>query len=154
VTAVSQNANSCCGELQSTAETQEPTIKSRIGGCQVLWGDHMHNNNEVLVYSSELARISDALISSGYTSLDDQAKALGLGRSTAWTITKNKHKLGRLSAKTINRILANPQTPPAVRAVLQEYVAKRYGRRKQRLTNSDRNPPARLAVNGGQEESG
>ena len=104
------------------------------------WGDHMHNNDKVLVYSGELGRIADALISSGYTSLDDQAKALGLGRSTAWTIAKNKHKLGRLSAKTINRILANPQTPPAVRAVLHEYVAQRYaavhGRRKRKLTVS------------------
>ena len=104
------------------------------------WDDHMHNNNKVLVYSGELGRIADALISSGYTSLDDQAKALGLGRSTAWTIAKNKHKLGRLSAKTINRILANPQTPPAVRAVLHEYVAQRYaavhGSRKRRLTVS------------------
>jgi hypothetical protein len=94
----------------------------------------MHNNNKMLAYSSELGRIADALISSGYTSLDDQAKALGLGRSTAWTIAKNKHKLGRLSAKTINRILANPQTPPAVRAVLHEYVTQRnavaHGRRK------------------------
>jgi hypothetical protein len=93
----------------------------------------MHNN-KAPIYSNELDRISHALISSGYTSLDDQAKALGLGRSTAWTITKNKHKLGRLSAKTINRILANPQTPPAVRAVLHEYVTQRnavaHGRRK------------------------
>jgi len=93
----------------------------------------MHNN-KVPVYSNELGRISDALISSGYTSLDDQAKALGIGRSTAWTITKNKHKLGRLSAKTINRILANPQTPPTVRALLHQYVAKRcavvHGKRK------------------------
>jgi hypothetical protein len=99
----------------------------------------MHNN-KAPIYSNELGRISHALISSGYTSLDDQAKALGLGRSTAWTITKNKHKLGRLSAKTINRILANPQTPPAVRAVLHEYVAQRYaavpGRRKRKLTVS------------------
>lgn len=104
------------------------------------WGDHMHNNDKVLVYSGELGRIADALISSGYTSLDDQAKALGLGRSTAWTIAKNKHKLGRLSAKTINRILANPQTPPAVRAVLDQYVAQRYavvrGKRKRTLPAS------------------
>ena len=77
----------------------------------------------------ELRHIAEALISSGYTSLDAQAKALGVHRNTAWTIVKNKHKLGRLSAKTINRILANPQTPPAVWAVLQEYVAKRYGGR-------------------------
>jgi hypothetical protein len=59
--------------------------------------------------------ISGALIAAGYTSLDEQAKALGLGGSTAWVIVKNKHKIGRLSAKTINRILANPETPATVR---------------------------------------
>ena len=48
--------------------------------------------------------ITKALITSGYTSLDRQAKALGLHRSTVWTITKNRHKLGRLSRKTIERI--------------------------------------------------
>ena len=68
-------------------------------------------------------RIDDivaALFASGYTSLNTQAKALGLHRNTVWTIINKKHKLGRLSAKTIERIIANPQTPPSVlRAVLQ-----------------------------------
>jgi plasmid maintenance system antidote protein VapI len=73
----------------------------------------------------ELRHISEELISYGYTSLDEQAKALGLHRNTAWTIVKNKHKLGRLSAKTIDRILNNPQTPPTVRAIIQQYVAER-----------------------------
>jgi hypothetical protein len=83
------------------------------------------------------ARISDALISSGYVTLDQQAKALGLGRSTTWNITKNKHKLGRLSGKTIGRILTNPQTPPAVRAVVQQYLAERrraVQKKRNRLT--------------------
>jgi len=79
-------------------------------------------------YSTELGRISQALISSGYTSLDEQAKALGVHRSTAWTIIKNKHKVGRLSAKTIDRILSNPQTPPPVRMVIRQYVDKRFKR--------------------------
>src|SRR5262245_26029818 len=91
----------------------------------VPWGDSMHNNNKVRVHSSELVRISDALIASGYISLDEQAKALGLHRNTAWTIIKNKHKLGRLSAKTIERILRNPETPPAVRIVVEQYLAQR-----------------------------
>jgi len=77
----------------------------------------------------ELGRISEALISSGYTSLDAQAKALGVHRSTAWVIIKNKHKLGRLSAKTVCRILGNPQTPPAVRTVVQQYMTKRSERK-------------------------
>jgi predicted DNA-binding transcriptional regulator AlpA len=71
------------------------------------------------------ARISEALISSGYTSLDEQAKALGLGRSTAWNIIKHKHKLGRLSAKTIDRILKNSKTPPIVRAGVEQYLFER-----------------------------
>ena len=32
--------------------------------------------------------VADALIALGYTSLDDQAKALGIHRATAWTIIK------------------------------------------------------------------
>jgi len=76
---------------------------------------------------TKIQDITDALISSGYTSLDHQAKALGLHRSTVWTIRKNKHKLGRLSAKTIKRITTNPTTPPRVRAVVQEYVAEMSG---------------------------
>ena len=70
--------------------------------------------------------ITDALISSGYTSLDQQAKALGLNRATVWTIRENKHKLGRLSAKTIERIITNPTTPPRVLAALQEYVVEKW----------------------------
>ena len=77
-------------------------------------------------------RIYEALIASGYTSLDEQAKALGVHRSTAWVIINNKHKLGRLSTKTVYRILGNPETPPAVRAVVQQYMTKR-SQRKLRL---------------------
>jgi hypothetical protein len=72
-----------------------------------------------------IQHIADALIASGYTSLDEQAKALGINRSTAWTIVKAKHKLGRLSAKTSRRILANPELPARVRAVIQQYLTER-----------------------------
>lgn len=93
---------------------------------------------------SDLGRISEALIASGYTSLDEQAEALGLRRSTTWTITKNKHKLGRLSAKTVNRILTNPQTPAAVRTAVHQYVAHRSERK---LRRSPSKTP--LRTNGG-----
>jgi len=83
----------------------------------------MHTDSKRAL-SIELRHISEALIASGYTSLDAQANALGVHRNTAWTIVKNKHKLGRLSAKTIDRILTNPRTPPAVRTVVQQYLAK------------------------------
>ena len=73
---------------------------------------------------SRIQNITDALIFSGYTSLDDQAKALGLHRATAWTIIRSKHKLGRLSAKTIEKIIMNPGTPPRVLAAVEQYVAE------------------------------
>jgi hypothetical protein len=70
--------------------------------------------------------IAEALVAAGYTSLDKQAKALGLHRATAWTITKNRHKLGRLNTKTAQLILANPYTPPSVRAIIQQALDHSY----------------------------
>jgi len=76
-------------------------------------------------YSVGLINIADALIASGYTSLDQQAKALGLSRSTAWTIIHAKHKVDRLSTKVSARMLENPELPPLVRTTLQKYLAER-----------------------------
>ena len=72
-----------------------------------------------------LQQIAEALVEAGHKSLDDQARALGIHRSTAWTIVKTKHKLGRLNAKTTQRILENPDTPSAVRSVVQNYLSER-----------------------------
>jgi hypothetical protein len=69
--------------------------------------------------------IANALIAKGYHSLDKQANVLGIRRSTAWTIVKNKHKLGRLSEKTTSRMLAQPDLPPSIRAVILRYVMER-----------------------------
>jgi len=84
--------------------------------------------------------IADALIGAGYTSLDEQAKALGIHRATAWTIIKTKHKLGHLNAKTTERMLANPELPPCIRDVLQRYAQPKdhlLGRRsKGRMTQA------------------
>ena len=70
-----------------------------------------------------LQRVADALVMDGYTTLDAQAGALGLQRSTAWTFVKAKHKLGRLSAKTCRRILTIPDLPARVRAIFVEYLS-------------------------------
>ena len=82
--------------------------------------------------------IADALIKGGYTSLDEQAKALGIHRATTWTIMRNKHKLGYLNAKTTERMLANPELPQCIRDVLQRYVAERPWRSK-RITQATDN---------------
>ena len=86
--------------------------------------EHLRTLQDVNARKTKIQDITDALISSGYTSLDQQAKALGLNRATVWTIRENKHKLGRLSAKTIERIITNPNTPPRVLAALQNTSSK------------------------------
>jgi hypothetical protein len=69
--------------------------------------------------------IAAALVAEGYTTLDQQAKALGIHRNTTWTIVREKHKLGRLNSGTTRRILANPDTPASVRDVIRQYLAER-----------------------------
>jgi len=61
-------------------------------------------------YAVGIQHIREALIACGYAKLDQQAKALGIHRATAWTIVNKKHKLDRLSTKTIRRILENSRT--------------------------------------------
>lgn len=62
--------------------------------------------------------IAEALREAGYHSLDDKARALGLCRSTTWTIVASQHKIGRLSHKVRARMLANPDLPVSVRNIL------------------------------------
>ncbi len=69
-----------------------------------------------------LRRITGCLRDAGYTSLDAQAKALGLPRSTTYTIIKCQHKVGRLSKDVLAKMLAHPELPKAVRAILEEYA--------------------------------
>jgi hypothetical protein len=81
---------------------------------------HAHLQNKI-----KLQHIVDALVEAGHDSLDDQARALGVSRSTAWTIVRVKHKLDRLSAKTTNQMLSNPSLPPTVRSLVEKYVLER-----------------------------
>ena len=76
-------------------------------------------------YATRIQHIADALVAEGCVALDKQAKALGVHRSTAWTIMRTKHKLDRLSLKTTNRMLASPELPPSVRLVVLRYVMER-----------------------------
>ena len=93
-----------------------------------------HLNRSSARRTVPVQHIADALVGAGYTSLDKQAKALGIHRATTWTIMRNKHKLGRLNVKTIERMLANPELPPCISNVLQRYVTERpvLGRRSKR----------------------
>jgi len=75
--------------------------------------------------SSKIRELGDALITAGFITLDQQAKALGLSRSTTWTVLKGKHKCSGLSATVINRMLMSPQLPPIARAKIVEYVQEK-----------------------------
>jgi hypothetical protein len=83
---------------------------------------------------SKIREIGDALVTSGFTTLDEQAKVLRLGRSTAWTLLRANHKNSGLSAAVINRMLSAPQLPALVRAKIIEYIEEKsegfYGHRK------------------------
>ena len=75
--------------------------------------------------SAKIRELGQVLIDVGLRSLDDQANALGLPRSTAWTILKACHKSSGLSAMIIERMLVSPQLPPRARAIIVEYVEEK-----------------------------
>lgn len=84
--------------------------------------------------TSKIREIGDALLASGFSTLDEQAKLLGLSRSTVWTLLKANHKNSGLSAAVISRMLSAPQLPALVRAKIIEYTKEKsegiYGHRK------------------------
>jgi hypothetical protein len=87
--------------------------------------------------SKIIREIAEALVATGYLCLDDQASALGLPRSTTWTILRTQHKYSGLSASVINQILAQPHLPNLVRRKVLEYVEQKssgvYGHNPQRV---------------------
>jgi hypothetical protein len=75
--------------------------------------------------SAKIQKLGQALIDAGLCTLDEQANALGLPRSTAWTILKACHKSSGLSAMIIERMLVSPQLPPRARSIIVEYVEEK-----------------------------
>jgi hypothetical protein len=63
-----------------------------------------------------------ALFESGFITLDEQSTALGLPRSTTWTIVSGNHKASGLLAPFIIRMLSAPHLPELVRIKLLTYV--------------------------------
>jgi hypothetical protein len=85
-------------------------------------GDQHMRTNKIPVYSIELERISEALVLSGYTSLDER-RSTRLRSIHCLTITKNKHSLvGFLPRQSIEFLQIH--RPPAVRAVVVQYSPK------------------------------
>ena len=108
--------------------------------------------------ASKIRELSHVLVDAGFLTLDEQSKALGLARSTTWTILTASHKGSGLSAAIIKRMLLSPQLPPLVRSKILEYAMDKLagvygGSRTQR-----RRFFARLSINhvrdAGPEETG
>jgi hypothetical protein len=91
-----------------------------------------------------MREIVEALVAAGYDSLDSQAVALGLSRSTTWTIIKATHKSSGLSAKTLKRMLSAPGLHPLVRRKILEYIEERNDGRYGSIGNSLRRFDQRL----------
>ena len=72
--------------------------------------------------ASKIRELGQALVDAGFLTLDEQAKALGLARSTTWTILKASHKGSGISAAIIERMLLSPQLPALARAKIIEYT--------------------------------
>jgi hypothetical protein len=75
--------------------------------------------------SSKIRELAEAVEAAGFLTLDEQAKILGVPRSTAWTIRRASHKASGLSASIINRMLAAPELPLIVRAKILEYIQEK-----------------------------
>ena len=75
--------------------------------------------------SSKIREIGKALISTGFVSLDAQAKVLGLPRSTAWTIRAAEHKGTGISARIVCRMLSSAQLPALARVKIMEYAEEK-----------------------------
>ena len=73
----------------------------------------------------KIEEIGRTLVECGFVALEEQAYALGLSRSTAWTVIRATHKTSGLTAMTINRMLATDHLPLPVRRKVLEYIAEK-----------------------------
>ncbi len=84
-----------------------------------------------------IKEIGAALAADGFVTVDEQARALGLSRSTAWAVLKANHKTSGLAAGTINQMLSSPELPPRVRVTILTYIEEKlaglYGHNKTQL---------------------
>jgi len=127
------------GQVSTTSVSVEPPVTPALGrhadssetGCRGAALDMK------LRQASKIREIGHTLVDVGFPTLDMQARALGLSRSTTWTILKASHKSSGLSAAIITRMLARPGLPPQVRLKIFEYINEKtaglYGDSEARL---------------------
>jgi hypothetical protein len=75
--------------------------------------------------ASRIRDLRQALIEAGHKSLDQQATALGLCRSTTWTVLRGDHKCSGLGAALVARMWVAPELPPTARTILANYITEK-----------------------------
>jgi hypothetical protein len=94
-------------------------------------------SNHQLRQERKIQEICETLVIEGLTTLDKQATALGLVRSTAWFILQAKQKRAGITTATLIRMLQSPHLPQTVREKVLEYVAEKaaglYGHKESHL---------------------
>lgn len=90
-----------------------------------------------LLQCTKIAELRQALFIAGFRSLDSQALALGLRRSSTWSVLRAQHKSSGLTASTIRQILSSSKLPGEARQVVEQYVAQKlagaFGHDKKQL---------------------
>jgi hypothetical protein len=99
-------------------------VRPHSGHAQV-YSERSLNADMKARQSSKIRELAEAVEAAGFVTLDEQAKVLGVARSTAWTIRRASHKASGLSASIINRMLAAPELPLLVRAKILEYAGEK-----------------------------
>lgn len=72
-----------------------------------------------------LRALRQTLIANGIDSLDEQAKALCLPRSTTWFVLQSNYKCRGLNAAQVVRMLRSQRLPENVRSIIVRYVHER-----------------------------
>src|ERR1700687_5497420 len=128
----------CCLSQSSPGPKWQRTIRQHSGLGRARIPRERHAGHSMKArQTSKIRKLGTVLVTSGFRTLDEQANALGLPRSTTWTILRANHKSSGLSATVINQMLAAPQLTPLVRATVLEYVEEKaaglYGHSKMQL---------------------
>ena len=74
---------------------------------------------------TRIRKLKQVLVDAGVVAVEEQGEALGLKRSTTWTVLRANYKSSGLSASIINRILEAPKLPPPVRDKILEYFEEK-----------------------------
>ena len=87
--------------------------------------------------AAKIRELRSLLRAEGFCSVDSQAAALGLSRSTTWALLQADHKHSGVSVIVLKRMRATPNLPQRIRQWIEEYVQQRlagaYGHSPNRL---------------------